>query len=125
MWSIFWNYTVINFIVEIPSGLYKSGSELALPFYHAIAWLSVWSTIASVPWLLSYLFWRIVVLITLTILLVNDKYGPGVFRDFLLGKYFHPKREERIFMFMDLRSSTTIVEKLGEVCYIKLICWIY
>ena len=44
------------------------------------------------------------------LLLVNDKYGPGVFRDFLLGRYFQPKREERIFMFLDIKSSTTIAE---------------
>jgi len=62
-----------------------------------------------------------VVLGTLIVLQVNDKYGPGVFRDFLLGKYFHPKREERIFMFMDLRSSTTIAEKLGEQRYFKFL----
>jgi len=67
------------------------------------------------------LFWFLVVLATLGILLVNDKYGPGVFRDFLLGKYFHPKREERIFMFMDLRSSTTIAEKLGEQRYFNFL----
>ena len=117
LWSIFWTYTVINFIVEIPAGLYVGSSELGLPFYHARVWQSLWSTTASIPWLLSYLFWLFVVIVTLVVLLVNDKYGPGVFWDFLLGKYFHPKREERIFMFVDLRSSTSIAEKLGEQRY--------
>ena len=121
LWSIFWTYTVINFIVEIPGSLYVGSSELGLPFYHAKVWLSVWATTASIPWLLSYLFWLLVVVATLIVLLVNDKYGPGVFRDFLLGKYFHPKREERIFMFMDLRSSTGIAEKLGEQRYFNFL----
>ena len=121
LWSIFWTFTVINFIVELPSGLYVGSRELGLPFYHAKVWLSVWATTASIPWLLSYLFWLFVVVATLIVLLVNDKYGPGVFRDFLLGKYFHPKREERIFMFMDLRSSTTIAEKLGEQRYFNFL----
>ncbi len=58
---------------------------------------------------------------TLILLLVNDKYGPGVFLEFLLGKYFHPKREKRIFMFLDLRSSTTIAEKLGEEQYFSFL----
>jgi len=55
------------------------------------------------------------------ILLVNDKYGPGVFAAFLLGKYFHPKKEERIFMFLDLRASTAIAEKLGEDRYFNFL----
>ena len=58
---------------------------------------------------------------TLIMLMVNDKYGPGVFVDFLLGKYFKPRREERIFMFLDLRSSTTIAERLGEEKYFSFI----
>ncbi|MCH8034810.1 MAG: adenylate/guanylate cyclase domain-containing protein [Bacteroidetes bacterium] len=121
LWNILWTYTIINFIVEIPGGLFVGSSELGLPFYHARVWQSVLSKIISMPWLVSYLFWLFVVLGTLIILLVNDKYGPGVFRDFLLGKYFHPKREERIFMFLDLRSSTTIAEKLGEQRYFNFL----
>jgi adenylate cyclase len=121
LWNILWTFTVINFIVEIPGGLYVASSELGLPFYDARVWQPLLSSKVSVPWLVNYLFWLLVVLGTLIVLLVNDKYGPGVFRDFLLGKYFHPKREERIFMFMDLRSSTTIAEKLGEQRYFNFL----
>src|SRR5690606_23539690 len=35
----------------------------------------------------------------------------------LLGKYRNPREEERIFMFMDLKSSTTIAEQLGHLKY--------
>ncbi len=48
---------------------------------------------------------------------VNKKYGPGVLVPLLLGKYRKPREEERIFMFMDLKSSTTIAEKLGHLRY--------
>ena len=48
---------------------------------------------------------------------VNKKYGPGVLVPLLLGKYSTPKEEERIFMFMDLKSSTSIAEKLGHIKY--------
>ena len=59
--------------------------------------------------------------LTVIALLVNDKYGPGVFRKFILGRYFNPRREERIFMFLDLRSSTTIAEDLGEEKYFSFL----
>ena len=62
-----------------------------------------------------------ITIFTLIALLVNDKYGPGIFVSFLLGKYFHPKREERIFMFLDLRGATTIAEQLGESKYFNFL----
>ena len=52
---------------------------------------------------------------------VNKKYGPGVLLPVLLGKYKSPKEEERIFLFMDLKSSTTIAEALGHLKYSALI----
>jgi adenylate cyclase len=48
---------------------------------------------------------------------VNKKYGPGVLVPLLLGRYRKPKEEERIFMFMDLKSSTSTAEKLGHLTY--------
>jgi adenylate cyclase len=52
---------------------------------------------------------------------VNKKYGPGVLLPLLLGRYRHPREEERIFMFMDLKSSTTTAEKLGHIRYSSFI----
>ena len=40
--------------------------------------------------------------------------GNGVLAKFLSGKYHKPVEEERIFMFLDLKSSTTIAEKIGH-----------
>lgn len=52
---------------------------------------------------------------------VNKKYGPGVLLPMLLGRYRNPKEEERIFMFMDLKSSTATAEKLGHIRYSSFI----
>ena len=38
-----------------------------------------------------------------------------------MGKYNTPKEEKRIFMFLDLNSSTTIAEKLGDELYHELL----
>jgi adenylate cyclase len=48
---------------------------------------------------------------------VNKKYGPGVLLLLLMGKYRSPKEEERIFLFMDLKSSTLLAETLGHLKY--------
>ena len=45
---------------------------------------------------------------------VNDLLGPGVLFAFVAGRYYHPRREERILLFIDMRASTAIAERLGE-----------
>ena len=52
---------------------------------------------------------------------VSDKFGPGILWKFLTGRYYHPRQEERIFMFLDLRSSTTIAEKMGSKKFFDLL----
>ena len=61
-------------------------------------------------------FYSMVVLLVLQfVTLVSRLLGPNVLLNYLLGRYHTPKEEERIFMFMDLRSSTTIAEQLGPL----------
>lgn len=43
--------------------------------------------------------------------------GPRVLRNYMLGRYFKPFAEERIFMFIDINSSTALAEKLGPHQY--------
>jgi len=38
-----------------------------------------------------------------------------------LGKYHKPKQEKRIFMFLDMKSSTTIAEDIGHERYFELL----
>ena len=53
--------------------------------------------------------------------IANEKFGRGIFIKMLLGKYRNPQEEKRIFMFLDLKSSTTIAERLGHYTYSRLI----
>lgn len=48
---------------------------------------------------------------------VHKKFGTRVFINTLLGKYQEPSEEERIFMLIDLRNSTTLAEELGHFKY--------
>ena len=53
-------------------------------------------------------------ILTLIAIKINEKYGPGVFWEFLRGKYFRPQKEKRIFLFLDMTDSTAIAERLGH-----------
>jgi adenylate cyclase len=51
----------------------------------------------------------------------DKKFGPGIMLKLFSGRYYHPVIEERIFMFLDLKASTSIAEKLGHIKYSSLI----
>ena len=48
---------------------------------------------------------------------IGRKLGPEILANFITGKYHRPKKEERIFLFIDLDGSTTLAEKLNETAY--------
>jgi len=75
----------------------------------------------------KYLFYLLLVYYSFMTLLisfinqVNKKYGPGILVPLLLGRYRDPREQERIFMFMDLKSSVTTAEVLGHLKYSSFI----
>jgi len=52
---------------------------------------------------------------------LSQSIGVGTVSNFFMGKYHHPVEEERIFMFLDMKSSTTIAESLGHVKYFQML----
>jgi len=63
----------------------------------------------------------VVVVITQFYTEFRESIGLGTLNNFFLGTYHHPIAEERIFMFVDMKSSTTIAEKLGHVKYFEML----
>lgn len=95
-------------------------AEISIPFTlpeGALASLLAWKYII-------FLFLFYYLLMTLLIGFINQvnlKYGPGVLIPLVLGKYRDPVEETRVFMFMDLKSSTSIAEILGHIKYSSFI----
>jgi adenylate cyclase len=69
----------------------------------------------------NIMVWFIVVIFTQFALQINSKFGQGALGNIIRGKYNTPKEEKKIFMFLDLNSSTTIAEKLGDEKYHELL----
>lgn len=61
--------------------------------------------LVGIPVLLVYNF----------VLSIARKLGPGVLGNWILGRYHRPMQEDRIFMFLDLRNSTSLAEQLGDM----------
>jgi adenylate cyclase len=79
-----------------------------------------WWRKSSLFWLATSYFF-LASFIFLFLKLASEKFGKGVLINMLIGKYRNPTEEERIFMFIDLKSSTTIAESIGHKRYSKLI----
>lgn len=80
-----------------------------------------WNFIKS-PSTLIYCLYVLIVNLSLSFLWeITRLLGSGNFFKLVTGKFYKPKEEYRIFMFVDLNSSTTIAEKLGHIAYSSFI----
>lgn len=79
----------------------------------------------------NFAFWSIVIYVGIALSFalffseVENYLGETVFYNFLLGRYHHPNEEFRIFMFLDMKSSTTIAESIGHKQYFRLLKMYY
>jgi len=71
----------------------------------------------SLNFLLSLITFGLFVLFSLFLLNAREKFGFGALGNFLTGSYFYPREETRIFMFLDIKSATSIAERLGALKY--------
>lgn len=79
--------------------------------------VSFWNFIQSPTALIYYLYVFLVNISLSFIWEIAGLLGPGNFIKLITGKFYSPKEEYRIFMFVDLNSSTTLAEKLGHLAY--------
>ncbi len=80
--------------------------------------LGILQSLITPKFLLSALtYYAFFILLFNFVLYINKKLGPGSLIDLMTGKYYHPKHEELIFLFLDLKGSTTLAEKLGHNKY--------
>jgi len=63
----------------------------------------------------------VLTLLSLVLLEITDKYGPGGFWSMMRGEYHRPKIENRIFIFLDINDATSIAEQIGHERYFLLL----
>lgn len=69
----------------------------------------------------DFLFTLIIIIIVLFISQVMELTGKRNFLKLMLGLYHQPREVSRIFMFLDIKDSTAIAEKLDNKLYSELI----
>ena len=69
----------------------------------------------------DFLFTLALIIAANLLVSVNELLGPGVLFAFAAGRYYEPRIEERALIFFDMRSSTTIAERLGERAFLAFL----
>ncbi len=59
----------------------------------------------------------IIASVVIALLQIRRLHRPGDLIKYITGKYHRPEEIDKIFLFIDLKSSTTIAEKLGNLRY--------
>lgn len=67
------------------------------------------------------IYFIFVILLISFMLQINRKFGYGILFDMITGKYHKPRKERRLFMFLDMKDSTGNAERLGHYNYSRLI----
>lgn len=67
------------------------------------------------------LYFMLSVLFYLFYLESSDNIGQGVLINLFSGKYHKPIEEERVFMFIDMKDSTTLAEEMGHIQYFGML----
>ncbi len=85
------------------------------------AWQKLGRFLLSISFLITLFHLSVRLIVSLIYSAISENLGHHVFLNFFSGKYHQPKIEKRIFMFLDMKSSTTIAESLGHIKYFKLL----
>jgi len=110
--STIYNLMAIIGIVIISSAIFGENGSVALSFGDLWGSPQAHNTI---------LFSLLMVFFFSFLFQVNELIGGRVLFSFFTGKYHKPIEEDRIFMFLDLKSSTTVAEKIGHINFHKFI----
>ncbi len=111
---------IIMTLVVLVNWLFQI-SILNKPFYDPGVLQRLSDVLFSYAFFKFTLSWFVINILTVIALQINDQFGPGVLWNLIRGKYHHPRKEQRIFMFLDMKSSTTIAEKLGHEKFFDLL----
>ena len=95
----------------------RTSSNIGESIFHINVIAKYQDYLFSTRFIMVMVYWYLSVIFALFILQLSEKLGKGFLINLLLGKYYRPRKEFRIIMFLDLTSATSIAEKLTPNMY--------
>jgi len=112
----------LQFIIKLAGILFiilLLASVLILSFYlfHNIDFKQIWAHMGEKEITSPIVSALLVATGVSTYFQIERLVGKNMLKNYLKGRYRKPKKEIRVFLFMDLKSSTSLSEKLGNDTY--------
>ena len=114
-------YQVVINLFLLTAAAIAISVDLKTDVFSKQVWDNVWTYFLSYAFLGTTVYMVLVIIVSLFYAEVSENLGPGVLANFFTGKYHSPIEEERIYMFLDMKSSTTIAENLGHVRFFEML----
>ena len=105
----------------VVNSIFNSSYNLDIPFFDRRNIPSMVSFVTDFAFISVIIYATVFIAVALYVSETLNRMGRNAIASFFTGRYTTPKEEERIFMFLDMRSSTTIAEKLGHKKYYRLL----
>lgn len=90
-------------------------------FISGISWSEYLRVILQKDTLFGVLEYFLVIIFLLFFVNLDRLLGPGVLLGYVTGRYHRPRREERVFMFLDLKGSTTLADEMDADHYFRFL----
>ena len=117
--SVIYLLLIVLFLVILTAIV--NASELHTGIFHVQVWKNVMAFMSNYAFLSIVIYMATIIVISLFYTEVSENIGQEVLANFFTGKYHTATEEERIFMFLDMKSSTTIAEDFGHVKYFRML----
>jgi len=109
------------FVITILTFPVAASIELNISILDSQVWTKLYGYLVSITHLSTDLQMAVTLGVSLFYSEISENIGHKILINFFTGKYHAPTEEKRIFMFSDMKSSTTIAEKLGHIKYFELL----
>jgi adenylate cyclase len=117
--SLIYLAIIISFLIT--TSLIAHSIELRTSIFNKQVWSYAMAFVSNYAFVSVAVYMAAIIVVSQFYAEVSENIGQGVLNNFFTGKYHAPTEEERIFMFLDMRSSSTIAENLGHVKYFEML----
>jgi len=118
----YWHIILIKTLIQVLISLFSvSALAFVSTYFLGMTTVNIVEFVFSPNTVLWIIFTCIVSGFIYFLQVIKTKVGDRVLTNMLLGKYHKPRVETRIFMFLDMKDSTTHAENLGHIRFSTLI----
>ncbi|MGN7515299.1 MAG: adenylate/guanylate cyclase domain-containing protein [Allomuricauda sp.] len=114
-------YLLFMLVINLVTFPIAASIELSSPIMDAKVWYKFSNYIVSPTFLSTMVSLTFSIFVSLIYSGISEHLGQNVLLNFFSGKYHQPKEESRVFMFLDMKSSTSFAEQMGHKKYFRFL----